>query len=506
MMTCQPVTCGTPHVFPFTELTFPANKRRILSYGTSAKYKCFEGYSVKGDPEGVTTFDSKCLPTGVLSDPEVCEPIKCGRAPRMEKCRASIAGVVSFGMEVQYECDKGHTLTGTTAGGHHFHRKCEKDGEFEEAEAKCMPIAAGRVPAVRNAKVIQHNGEHVHGRGELMAYYPQGIEYKCNSGYSLTGGPEGQTKFVTNVNSLGHFAPALPAKCKLIEFTVKGEIKNARTGAGLEGAKVKILGTTRARILSEAGFFTLENVAPGRLRLQYTRPGYIPTFKTITVEGDVHSGGICDLNMSPKMQPTQWRAALKWGLQPPDLDTYVKWSTNTVNWANRYVRSGMRGKLEVDDTDGEGPETVYMSGVGSCEGGAHKCDLKYMINDYDETAEMFEKSGASVTLYNGARVAGTWPIGSCPDAISEDRNWWHVFTIDGQTNKLKWHCGMAASLLDVSSGANVALPSNGTEPDFESYVGPFPGRFLRNSARRHRAALSAGAKIPRNLRSAKLPM
>jgi len=31
--------------------------------------------------------------------------------------------------------------------------------------------------------------------------------------------------------------------------------------------------------------------------------------------------------------------------------------------------------------------------------------------------------------------------------VSSDGNWWHVFTIDGATNRLKWNCKTGASML-----------------------------------------------------------
>lgn len=500
MMSCQPVSCGAPHMFVDTALIFPANKRALVTYPQSAKYKCEEGHSILGAPDGKIEYETKCLSSGVLSDPEVCEPIKCGTAPRMSKCRASLAGVVLYGQVVQYECDKGHSLTGVFGGGHHFTRKCEKDGAFEASDAECKPMNAGAVPSVENAAVMQYAGRAVEAGESLIAYYPQGIEYKCNPGYSLTGTLAGQTKFVTQVNAEGKFMPAIPAKCKIIAFKVAGEVKDARTGSSLVGAVVQVQGTDNG-IVTDQGFFALTDVAPGQLKLLYSKEGFISTSKTITVAGDVHSGGVADINMSPKLEETSWRAALQWSDYPPDLDTYVQWSTNKVYWANKYGNSNIRARLEVDDVDGEGPETAFLSGVGTCEGDAYKCDIKYMINDYDQTADMLSRSGAGVTLYNGDRVAGTWKIADCPNAVSQDGNWWHVFTINSakgvaSADRVKWHCGMPDS-----SGASVLMHVGGKVPqpissnvDFESYVGPFPGRFLRNRHKHKGGKQTEGAQ------------
>jgi hypothetical protein len=53
---------------------------------------------------------------------------------------------------------------------------------------------------------------------------------------------------------------------------------------------------------------------------------------------------------------------------------------------------------------------------------------------------MKDISDAAVTLYNGNSVAGQWKISDCQSTVRSGGNWWHVFTIDGKTNKLKWNC------------------------------------------------------------------
>jgi hypothetical protein len=406
---------------------------------------------------------------------------------------------VVFGQDVQYECDKGHTLSGLVGGTHHFHRKCQKDGTFEEAEGDCKPVSAGKVPTVTHARVFEYDGTIVENGEDLTAVYPHAIEYQCHDGFSLTGGLEGQTKFVTQVNSIGQLVPALPAKCKRIVFTIQGEIKNAQSGAGLVGAKVSVEGR-HGEVHSQNGFFNLFNIDAGQVKLKYTKDGFIPAEKTIDILGDISSGGLADIAMSPVMKSSEWRAVVKWSDYPADLDTYAMWGTQTVCWYDPFAQAGYEGKLEVDDTDGHGPETVYLSNVGDCEGGAHACDIKYMINDYDDTGTMFEDSEAQVTLYHGEHQAGSWKISECEGALSEDRYWWHVFTIDGKTNKVKWHCGMGAVML-LQDGSNATISSKPNHPvDFEKYVGPFPGRFMRRNGR---APRGVPHKPSRHLRALK---
>lgn len=501
MMQCLPITCGTPHMFVHTDLVFPANKRQILQFPQKAKYKCKEGYTIQGAPDGKNEFEAACKPDGVMGDPEVCEPVKCGKAPRMEKCRASVAGDVTYGMDVQYECDKGYTLTGQAGGKHHFHRKCLKSGEFEEAEGECKPVLAvggGKLPKVEGAKAVQYDGKEIEDVDKIVAKYPDGMEFKCLPGHSLNGGLDGQVKFISAVNSLGNFVPALPAKCKPITFQLQGEVKNAPTGAPLNGAKVELVGG--GFVETQGGFFTIKDLKPGKIKLKYSKSGFISAEKEFDMAGNMEAGGPADISMSPMMAPSEWRSVVKWGDYPTDLDTYLKWGQNSVNWQETYVDSTFIGKLEVDDTDGFGPETVHMQRVGTCDGPAAKCDLKYMINDYDETGEL-EEYGATVTLYHGEKVEGEWNVKDCPGSVSDDGNWWHVYTIDGKNNKLKWHCGQQAMLLNVGPLQNVSMSAKLINQDFENYVGPFPGRFQRGKRFQQRFQHAAGIQRHGSLRA-----
>lgn len=313
-------------------------------------------------------------------------------------------------------------------------------------------------------------------------YYPNGVEYRCKDGYSENGSPAGKTKITSRVNTMGKFSPALPTGCLPITFTIRGKVKDAARGSSLNGAEVSISGAGNSKTVQTSnGIFVISGVRPGSVSLTYKKggsPGYIDNNKAIVVDGNIGTGGVADVSMSPKMQSDQWRAVVKWGRSPSDLDTYAQWGWNKVCWYNRNRRSlGLSAKLEVDDTDGYGPETLYLTGVGTCQLGDQYCDIKYIINDYTESGRMKDISDAQVTLYTGSRTAGTWKIGDCQSTVSRDGNWWHVFTLDGKSNKLKWSCNQgpaAASLLGYpdkvpnlhpKSHPSHAFDYNGTKVD-----------------------------------------
>lgn len=330
----------------------------------------------------------------------------------------------------------------------------------------CKPLFGGAAPVLQNADMTEYAGKNAQQPGKPFppdVYYPNGVEYRCKAGHSENGSPGGKTKITARVNTLGTFSPALPSGCLPITFTIRGKVKDAAKGRSLNGAQVTVSGNGHSKTVQTSnGIFVISGVKPGSVTLTYKKggtPGYIDNSKTIDVSGDISTGGVADVSMSPKMASDQWRAVVKWNKKPSDLDTYAKWGWTKVCWYGRNKHLlGIRGKLEVDDTNGYGPETLYLTGVGTCPGilPSHYCDIKYIINDYTRSGRMKSISGAQVTLYTGSRVAGTWKIEGCQNSVSRDGNWWHVFTLDGATNKLKWSCNQGGGG-DHGAAASAAL-------------------------------------------------
>lgn len=489
MMSCQKISCGTPRVLPFTQLLAPMSASSSVDFKEPVNYKCFDGYTIGGRASAPTTFSVSCPDSGHLTDPEVCEPVKCGLAPAIPKARAGIAGDVFFGMTLTYSCDAGYTLDGSVYGGSRFNIDCKVDGKFsalpgsEDAElmliasarypssasTPCKAVSGGVAPTIANADMTEYAGRPVVDFPPNI-FYPNGLEYKCNPGFSENGSPSGATKISTRVDTRGKLSPPLPEACHPIVFDAQGLVKNSVNGQALSGVTVSVTSpddpSFSSSVQSSGGHFTLRGLSPGGLKFKYAKSGFITVEKTITLSSDISVGGEADVSMSPQMQNDQWRAVLKWGRRPTDLDTYGKWGFSKVYWSGKRRRSnGIKGVLEHDDTDSYGPETLYLSGVGKCRGGAYYCDIKYAINDYTRSGNMKDVSDAEVSLYTGSKLAGTWKIKDCAnsgtDSVSSDGNWWHVFTLDGTTNKVKWHCNQPPTTTTTTT----APPTTTTEAE-----------------------------------------
>jgi hypothetical protein len=491
MQTCQKISCGTPNTVPFTELVSP-EPTSSMEFQEEAKYKCVTGYSIGGNKKGKKEFTVKCKANGVLTNPKVCSPVKCGKAPPIEHAKPGVSGDIFYGMDLFYRCTLGYTLDGNPGGKTDFDRTCQADGEFSPnpfgTTPPCRPITAGQAPHIGKAVLTEAAGIQMEapmmdfdgGYGEMEiehpeAFYPEGVEYHCLPGMSLDGTEGGATKIGAKVNAQGKFFPALPDTCVKITFTVRGAVKSARSGLmmndvtvqatprmseGVSGGvsdafgelyfKARRLNSTRAHRLNSTqgvsesvgtdnGIFSLD-LAPGAYTLEYTHDSYITETREIVVEGNIF-GGPADVTMAPKMKDDEWRAVLKWGKKPRDLDTYAMWGWTKVYYGRKtQSSSGMTGVLEQDIASGKGPETFFLSDVGKCKGSAAMCHVRYFVKDMQ--GDMLDIGGASVTVYTGDREVGTWKLeDSKPSVVKHGRSlWWHVFTIDGRSNSMFWSC------------------------------------------------------------------
>merc|ERR1719335_884244 len=93
--------------------------------------------------------------------------------------------------------------------------------------------------------------------------YPNGVEYKCEEGFTLDGSAAGATKITSKVTSQATLDPALPAKCTQVTFSIAGQVVSARSGKSVSDVKVSV-GDVSATT-SKNGFFSLEGVIPGKV-------------------------------------------------------------------------------------------------------------------------------------------------------------------------------------------------------------------------------------------------
>lgn len=121
---------------------------------------------------------------------------------------------------------------------------------------------------------------------------------------------------------------------------------------------------------------------------------------------------------------TDSRVVLSWGEQPLDLDSHLSFGTGHVFWEKK-TSQGV--KLDVDDTDAFGPETITIDKRKAGQ------EYIYAVHNYSDKdnaqSRGFGTSQAKVFLYNGNKLTRVYYV--TPKAVG---NLWVLFRIDGNGN------------------------------------------------------------------------
>ncbi len=134
-----------------------------------------------------------------------------------------------------------------------------------------------------------------------------------------------------------------------------------------------------------------------------------------------NSGNVVEENfsISPVLASGDIRIVLEWGATPNDLDSHLVGTNSDGQSINVYFvspKAGNTAELDVDDTNGYGPETTTVHD----RGGAYK----YRVHRYSGAGSI-ATSGATVKVYTSGN--------SQPMVISAPSNagdWWDVFDIE----------------------------------------------------------------------------
>jgi hypothetical protein len=327
------------------------------------------------------------------------------------------------------------------------------------------------------------------------------IAYSCPEGYSMNGNPNGARGFTVQLQENGEWDPPLPDPgCIEIKYLIQGSVVDAFTGLKLSDARVKIdvSGETcnyeNSTTTDDTGKYTFE-VCGGEATISVSKGQYWPVSKPLTVEGNIEPDTTATVFLAKIASAHEWIALLSYTWPGEMLDSYTKWGPQTVYFGNKDsmyagIQASMVGGVEAFSQHefnlaSSRTETSLINLESGCAfSGAEHCDVKFMVND-DADAGNIKGSQAKVTLWQGSELKGEFKIEDCEGSL--EAGWWHVFTLSSTDNSLKWDCkdGGEVFLQANSSHPHFAKLPHRNDVDFESYVGPFPGRFWRHS-RRHR--------------------
>lgn len=113
-------------------------------------------------------------------------------------------------------------------------------------------------------------------------------------------------------------------------------------------------------------------------------------------------------SISPSLPPGNLRVVLDWGSQPPDLDShFLKKGGYHISYRDmRKVEE--QAKLDRDDLDGEGPETITIEKLDA------EAEYAYFVHDFtgrgDPSSKGLVRSKAHVSVYTDKELWKTFEV------------------------------------------------------------------------------------------------
>jgi len=224
------------------------------------------------------------------------------------------------------------------------------------------------------------------------------------------------------VPDLGTAAPQTAAR-NCAQLTVF--VTNAMNGAPLEDAIITVGGKS---LIAGSNGATFENLPTGSTSVQVNHQDYVASSKTVNLA--CGGNGTTSLSLSPSvgenaLRVTDLRAILTWGNQPKDLDAHLTGPcpglpADLTNEENRFHvywldenRLGCNGmvKLDVDDVDSFGPETITIVPIG------------------DASVSLIVGNQPQRTFYPPAECQANLISSSDGSAAVDDGNAWVVFEL-----------------------------------------------------------------------------
>jgi hypothetical protein len=177
------------------------------------------------------------------------------------------------------------------------------------------------------------------------------------------------------------------------------------------------------------------NLPKGSYKVEASKYGYIVSSRTVDVAGSIQHGQGAEVGLCKVLATGEIRVLLNWGAHSRDLDTWVYFDKNFAKYVSYYKKnnvgslSGVSVTLDWDSTNGYGPETTTIKGIGKC---TQNCLVKYHVDNYTPRDGNLGESDAVVTVYKGDEVAASFNI---PAAAGTDRGR-TIFTLDAADGKI----------------------------------------------------------------------
>lgn len=234
---------------------------------------------------------------------------------------------------------------------------------------------------------------------------------------------------------------------------INGIVMDAITGEAVSNATIKIrkgwnnysedyisdsLGYTIQTSSQNDGSFELL-LPVGNYTIEIIKENYIVGyFNTVSTRNDTGTSNYLSYALSPVLPENEYRIVLTWNGLPRDLDSHLTYNTDEgqqfhvyYSYDNRkgYYNGEEIASLDLDDTDGYGPETITITVNVNLIGNG---EFRYSIHNYSEEIPI-SQSNAVVRIYKGNTLVQD-PIYAPTNA---NENVWYVFNITQNGINLK---------------------------------------------------------------------
>ncbi len=268
--------------------------------------------------------------------------------------------------------------------------------------------------------------------------------------------------------------PLSVPKPPLVQASLVGQVVNAVNKEPVPDAEVRIVGKDLAATTNSEGWFRLEGAPSGVVPIEVSAPG----FTAERFDWELAAGGERAIRvvLSPGLEEGQIRVVLTWDDEPADLDAHLKGPLPDGEEFHVYfhekgdLKSRQFVRLDVDDQDGQGPETITVVGVlpGT---------YRYFVHDYtnrdDPQTTSLARSGAEVKVYQGGQ---TYRFRAGHDRAG---NVWNVCNVEVTPD------GAVVEKIDTYEGTRsqaMGIYAKRTMPGRERWIGELGGSGVSEAA------------------------
>lgn len=224
------------------------------------------------------------------------------------------------------------------------------------------------------------------------------------------------------------YAPPVPPPQPQAQFTIRGYVRNAQNNQIIPqseltsgNAKITFTDSNNNSYTATISNGIYEVVLPaGNYTRAISLDGYISSHSNFNVTQSLAESDFITQILVSKILQGAYRIVLTWKDKPADIDSYIE--TPSSEYVSYNIRESSDGKvkLDVDDRDGHGPETITIQENSN---GAHK----YFVHNYSNEA-LLSTSGAHVVVYHGSDQIKDFDV-----PTTGTGRIWNVFTFNPAT-------------------------------------------------------------------------